>query len=131
MLENTGNIVAASKILCHANIKTDLLPENPDSGTLNESQGINLEQAVRGFTLGGAECIGFGWDEKLGSIEDGKLADFIVIDKNIFNIPIDELYKTQVLLTVVGGNVVYDRNRQGEIEYIDDDQFTPGSRYID
>jgi len=36
-------------------------PENPDSGSLNESQGITLEQAIRGFTLGGAQCILKTW----------------------------------------------------------------------
>ena len=85
-------------------------PRNPDSGTLNVSQAITLQQAVRGFTRGGAECLGFGWGDKLGSIEAGKLADFIVVDRNIFEIPIDVLNETQVDLTVVGGEVVYGRN---------------------
>ncbi len=44
-------------------------PEDPSSGTLNADQAITLEQAIRGYTLGGAECIGFGWEEKVGSIE--------------------------------------------------------------
>jgi hypothetical protein len=48
-----------------------------------------LEHAIQGFTVGGAECLGFGWEKKLGSIE--------------------ELYKTQVERTVVGGEVVYER----------------------
>ena len=85
-------------------------PQDPSSGTLNADQAITLEQAIRGFTLGGAECIGFGWENKLGSIEEGKLADFIVLDQNLFEIPITELYQTQVQRTVLGGEVVYDRS---------------------
>ena len=62
----------------------------------------------RGFTMGGAECLGFGWPDKIGSIEKGKLADMIVLDRNIFEEPITELYQTQVELTVLGGDVVYE-----------------------
>jgi hypothetical protein len=85
-------------------------PRNPDSGTLNADQAITLEQAVWGYTRGGIECLGFDWPDKLGSIEEGKLADFIVIDRNIFEIQIETLKDTQVDLTVVGGEVVYSRN---------------------
>ncbi len=85
-------------------------PGNPDSGTLNADQAITLEQAVWGYPRGGIECLGFDWPDKLGSIEEGKLADFIVIDRNIFEIPTEELKETQVDLTVVGGEVVFSRN---------------------
>ena len=85
-------------------------PANPESGTLNADQAIMLEQAVYGFTLGGAHNLGFDWPQKLGSIEEGKLADFIVIDRNIFEIPTEVLNETQVDLTVIGGEVVYSRN---------------------
>ncbi|MCZ6888425.1 MAG: amidohydrolase family protein, partial [Gammaproteobacteria bacterium] len=82
-------------------------PQDPSSGTLNADQAITLEQAIRGFTVGGAACLGFGWPDKIGSIEKGKLADFIVLDQNIFDIPITELYLTRVERTVLGGDVVY------------------------
>ena len=85
-------------------------PSNPDSGTLNPEQALTLEQAVYGYTKGGIECLGFDWPDKLGSIEEGKLADFIVIDRNIFEIPTEELKETKVDLTVVGGEVVFERN---------------------
>ena len=58
----------------------------------------------------GIECLGFDWPDKLGSIEAGKLAGFIVIDRNIFETPVEELKETKVDLTVVGGEVVYSRN---------------------
>ena len=85
-------------------------PSNPDSGTLNVDQALTLEQAIYGHTKGGIECLGFDWPDKLGSIETGKLADFIVIDRNIFEIPTEELKETRVDLTVVGGEVVFSRN---------------------
>jgi predicted amidohydrolase YtcJ len=106
-------------------------PEDPSSGTLNADQAITLEQAIRGFTIGGAHCLGFDWPDKIGSIEVGKLADFIVIDRNLFEIPIAELYQTQVNLTVVGGNVVYDRNTDVVDDLIDEEHFAPGTRYME
>jgi len=84
-------------------------PNDPDLGTLNAGQAISLEQAIHGYTLGGAHTLGFDWPEKIGSIEQGKFADFIVIDRNIFDIPIETLKDTEVDLTVVGGRVVYER----------------------
>ena len=84
-------------------------PARPGSPTLNIDQKITLEQAVHGFTLGGAEVLGFGWEKKVGSIEKGKLADFVVLDRNIFEMPIADLYKTNVLQTVLEGEVVFDR----------------------
>ncbi len=59
--------------------------------------------------ISGAECLVFDWPEKLGSIEEGKLADFIVLDRNIFETPIEALYQTQVDMTLVGGEVVFER----------------------
>ena len=106
-------------------------PEDPSSGTLNADQAITLEQAIQGLTLGGAQCLGFGWEEKLGSIEEGKLADFIVIDRNLFEIPVEELYQAQVNLTVLGGEVVYDRSTDVVDDLIDEEHFAPGTRYME
>ena len=80
--------------------------------------------------MGGAECLGFGWERKLGSIEPGKLADFIVIDRNLFEIPVNDIHKAKVLRTVVGGEVVYERVQDGEIDFVDEDHYDPTSRYI-
>jgi len=89
-----------------------LNPGPNGSGTLNADQAISLEDAVRGVTLGGAKCLGFGWEEKLGSIEEGKFADFIVRDQNLFEIPIAEVYRTIVEQTYLNGALVYDKNAQ-------------------
>jgi predicted amidohydrolase YtcJ len=106
-------------------------PDNPQSGTLNADQAITVEQAVTAMTLGGAQCLGFGWDEKLGSIEAGKLADMVVLQRNIFEIPTDEIDAVRVERTLLGGKIVYDRPRDGDIDYIDTDRHEPTSRYLD
>jgi decaprenyl-phosphate phosphoribosyltransferase len=61
--------------------------------------------SLKSYTLDGAYA---EFEEKFkGSIEVGKAADFTVYDKNIMEIPEDEILQAKVLLTVVGGKVVY------------------------
>ena len=55
--------------------------------------------------------LGFDWPEKIGSIEEGKLADFVVLDRNIFEAPISEMHETTIVRRVVGGVVVYKANQ--------------------
>lgn len=85
-------------------------PNDPDHGALNPDQAITLEQGIRAFTLGGAECLGFDWPDKLGSIEPGKFADFIILDRNVFEIPTEEIKDTLVERTVLGGKIVFNRS---------------------
>jgi hypothetical protein len=69
-------------------------------------QRLSLEDAIHAYTLGAAFA---GRREKTeGSLEPGKLADFIVLDRDLFKIEPSEISKTEVLLTVVGGKVVYE-----------------------
>jgi predicted amidohydrolase YtcJ len=66
---------------------------------------ITLAEAVQGYTLGAAYA---GRREKSeGSIEPGKLADLIVLSQDPFAVDTYQIGKTQVLLTIVGGKVVY------------------------
>jgi predicted amidohydrolase YtcJ len=87
---------------------TRIDPFDQSKEPLNPDQAITLEQAIRGFTLDGAASLGFDWPDKIGSIEVGKLADFVVIDKNVFEVPVTDLHETRVLKTVVGGEVIYE-----------------------
>jgi len=64
---------------------------------------LSREQALRAFTLGGAYAA--HQEFKIGSLENGKWADFILIDKDYFKAPVDEIYKTQVLQTWVAGEL--------------------------
>ncbi len=70
-------------------------------------QKITLEEALRGYTLNGAYAE-FAEDRK-GSLEVGKLADLVVLDRNIFQIPAEELSGVRVMITLVGGKMVYQR----------------------
>ena len=77
----------------------------PEGGWLPQHK-VTLEEAVYAYTLGGAYAMHREKEE--GSIEPGKLADLIMVDRNIFEIYPREIAKTEVLLTMVGGRVVHD-----------------------
>ena len=67
-------------------------------------QKISLEEAVRAYTAGSAYAE-FGEREK-GTLEAGKLADVVVLSQDIFRIDPEEIPKTKVVYTVVGGKVI-------------------------
>lgn len=108
---------------------TRIDPEAPDGAALNPTQAITLEEAIYGFTQGGAHCLGRGWEDKLGSISPGKLADFIVLDRDPFDHPVETLWTTSVERTVVGGAVVFDRTFDIVDDLINEETFQGGSRY--
>jgi predicted amidohydrolase YtcJ len=66
---------------------------------------VSVGEAVRAYTAEGAYAT-YEEDVK-GSITTGKLADFIVLDKNLFEIEDNEILKTRVLATYVGGELAY------------------------
>jgi predicted amidohydrolase YtcJ len=68
---------------------------------------ISLEEALRANTMGAAYQAGL--DGKVGSIEVGKLADLIVLDQNLFEIPPHEIHAARVVMTVMNGKVWQER----------------------
>ena len=79
--------------------------KNPD-GWISE-QKISVEEALKCYTINPAYAT---FEEKLkGSLEPGKLADFVIINKDIINIPPEEIRNAHVMITVVDGKIVYER----------------------
>ncbi len=76
-----------------------------ETEVLNPEQRITLEQAIEGFTMGSAFVN--HQEDMTGSIEVGKLADLIVLDKNLFDLPPKEISDANVLLTLFAGEPVY------------------------
>ena len=70
-------------------------------------ENLSREEAVRGFTLDAAYS-GF-MEKSVGSLESGKRADFIVLDKNIFEIEASEIHTIKVLQTWLDGELVWER----------------------
>jgi predicted amidohydrolase YtcJ len=99
-------IVTQNPWLGVQNALTRQTSEGEPAGGWIPKERISLADAIRAYTLGAAFA---GHREKTeGSIETGKLADLIVIDRNLFMIEPTEIGKTQVLMTMVGGKVVYE-----------------------
>jgi predicted amidohydrolase YtcJ len=79
--------------------------ETIDGSLMEPEQRITREEALRMWTLNAA-YLSFEEGAK-GSVEPGKLADFVVISKDYLSCPVDEIRKIDVLCTVVDGQVVY------------------------
>ena len=93
---------------------------DPDlTGKVNPVDAVSLGEAIAIATLQGAWVVGA--ENETGSIETGKFADMIVLDANLFELDPARIDETQVLRTVVGGKVVFDRPRDGNQDVDFDD----------
>jgi len=80
--------------------------------TRGEQSLPDLASVIEAYTINGAYVM--DQEHIVGSLEAGKEADFIIIDQNIFEIDVNKISQTQVLKTVLAGELVYqnkDRNR--------------------
>ena len=69
-------------------------------------QRVSVEQALRAYTIDAARS-GFQ-DKRLGSLERGKLADFVMIDRDLTKIPATEIAEARITASVVSGVVVFE-----------------------
>ena len=72
-----------------------------------KNQAMTLNQAFRCFTLDAAYAA--HQEKVIGSLEPGKWADFVLVDRDIFKVPAADIGKTQVLQTWVAGKQVYQK----------------------
>jgi predicted amidohydrolase YtcJ len=76
-------------------------------GAFYPNERITVEEAVRMFTVGGAYA-SFQENQK-GTLEPGKLADFVVLSEDLFKVAPDDIKDLEVLMTVVGGEIAYQK----------------------
>ncbi|HUG82480.1 MAG TPA: amidohydrolase [Bryobacterales bacterium] len=76
--------------------------------TLHPEQRITREQAIRLYTINNAHLM--FQEKQKGSLEKGKLADLIVLDRDILTCPLDQVKDIQVEQTYLGGKLVYEVN---------------------
>ena len=55
------------------------------------------------------------WDDKIGSIEVGKYADLVVLEKDLNEVPVHSIMNTKVLLTMMGGKPTYVNEAFGQV----------------
>jgi predicted amidohydrolase YtcJ len=78
----------------------------PEDGWFPD-QIISMETAIKSYTLDAAYAE--HQEEEKGSIEVGKLADLVVLDRDLFTIPQREILQIRAVMTVTGGTVVFER----------------------
>ncbi len=78
-----------------------------DGRVFYPDQRMSPEEALRSYTLNAAYA-GFQ-EDRLGSLTPGKWADIVVLSQDIMTIPEDKILETEVLTTIVGGKVLYEK----------------------
>jgi hypothetical protein len=73
---------------------------------INEGQQLTRQEALRAYTRENAWYL--NREDELGSIETGKLADLLVLDRDYFSVSDEQMRRTQPVVTVVAGQVVHD-----------------------
>jgi len=76
------------------------------TGRLTSQPGMPRAEVLRAITINAAYTL--RQEQETGSLEVGKLADMIILDRNFFTIPAEDIANIKVLQTVVGGKIVYE-----------------------
>jgi len=93
----------------YAAVTRQTLKGQPAGGWFPE-QRVSIEEAIRFYTLNNAYA---AFEESIkGSIKEGKLADLVVLDRDILTRPPQELPQTQVLYTIFDGRIVYEKGTE-------------------
>jgi predicted amidohydrolase YtcJ len=85
---------------------TRRFPGKPDKGTMGEEHALSVEELIEAYTINTAWSLRI--DDVTGSITEGKYADMIVLNHNLFEIPVTDIHMTEVLKTIFKGEVVYE-----------------------
>ncbi len=81
--------------------------KNENSGGLFPEEKLTVEEAVKAYTIDAAYAA--FQENTLGSIEIGKLADFVVLSKNIFQINKEDIKNIEILMSVVDGQIIFEK----------------------
>lgn len=116
-VQNAGGITAAGSDAPvetrdprpFVNLAHAITRRNPGGDALNASQDLNVDEAIDAYTINGARMLGI--DKDAGSLQVGKSADFIVLDRDIVQLAADgradDIAKTRVTQTWFRGKQVY------------------------
>jgi predicted amidohydrolase YtcJ len=80
-------------------------PYTNDGPVLDEDESVDLATMIDAYTINGAYTMSL--EDEQGSIEVGKRADLVVLDRNLFEIPVSEISDANVTMTIFDGRTVY------------------------
>lgn len=87
-------------------IRDAVLRQTSSGAEIGKAEGLSVREAIGLYT---SEAGYFSFDEEnLGTIEPGRQADFVILDRDITAIPAERITDARVLMTIVGGRVVYE-----------------------
>ena len=89
-------------------------PWTNEGPRLQPEETVALETMIEAYTINGAYLMAL--DDEQGSIEVGKRADLVVLDRNLFEIPPSEINDAKVVLTLFDGDPVFSRAEGGPID---------------
>jgi predicted amidohydrolase YtcJ len=78
-------------------------------GRLHPEEALNREQAIRFYTINNAKIMFL--ENQVGSLEEGKLADLVVLDRDLLTCPEDDIKDAQVLRTYMNGKLVFENKK--------------------
>jgi predicted amidohydrolase YtcJ len=101
---NASWYTANPMVILYAAVTRQTVDGKPEGGWFPEER-LDLETSLRSYTVNNAWAE--GEEANKGSLTPGKLADFVIIDRDLFAIPPAQIKDAKVLLTVVGGHIVH------------------------
>jgi hypothetical protein len=78
-----------------------------DGAVLNAGEGVDLETMLLAFTRESAWLMHH--EHQVGMISVGKRADLVVLDRNLFAIPPEQIGDVRVVMTLLDGRIIYER----------------------
>jgi len=87
---------------------------------LHPEESLTREQAIRFYTINNAWLL--FKEDKLGSLEVGKFADFVVLDTDLLSCPPEKIARTQVLRTYIDGRLVYGEKEARDLKKFHKDE---------
>ena len=107
VLVNNGTDVPVEDIDPFANFHASVTRKLKDGSSFYPGQRMTREEAVYSYTM--ANAIAQFEEKQKGSIETGKFADLVLLSNDLITCKEEEIPSTQVLMTVVGGKILYER----------------------
>jgi predicted amidohydrolase YtcJ len=82
------------------------------AGAWYGDERLTIAQTIEGYTLGAAKAA--GWDDVIGTITPGKLADIVALDRDLFalearGIKGSEIAETEVFMTLFDGRIIHEK----------------------
>lgn len=86
---------------------TRLHNDGEPKGGWNPTQKLTLAESLKSYTYGPAYSV--GRENEMGTLEEGKFADIIILDQDLFNTPESEIIDRKVDMTIMDGDIIFER----------------------